>query len=343
MKLSKRITTLNGEGVTDDGWSVWYRARDMIAAGQDVTLLCIGDHDMPTPAPIIEATKAALDARQTKYAPVDGMLELREAIAARVQAQTGVQTGANNVFVANGGQGALFSALMAACDPGDEVTIVDPYYATYPATVHTASAKLNIYKTSPDAGFQPVYEGLKAATQNSRVLLINTPNNPTGAVYSRATMEAIAKVCTENDLWVLSDEVYDSQVHEGEHISPRQVEGLTDRTAVIGSLSKSHIMTGFRLGWVVAPEDFIAPLTDLANATTYGASGFIQQGALAALTKAGTAEIEARQTYTRRRNLALKVLAGSNAIKLSPPDGAMYVMLDIRATGLSGYDFAHAR
>ena len=341
MKLSDRVRYINGRDVEDDGWSVWYKARDMMAAGENVTLLCIGDHDTPTPDVVIEGTKAALDARATKYAPVNGIEDLRDAIAARVTARTGVATMREHIFVSNGGQGALFSAMMAATDPGDRVVIIDPYYATYPATVRSASADLIVHKARPRDNFQLDRDELVAATQGARALLVNTPNNPTGAIYNEASLDAIRAACIKNDLWLMSDEVYDTQVHDGTHVSPRQLDGMAERTLVVGSLSKSHIMTGFRLGWLIGPPEFIAFLTDLTNATTYGASGFIQLGAIEALKHGSAAEASTAAIYTRRRNLALRVLEGANAIRISPPDGAMYVMLDIRATGLSGHDFAH--
>lgn len=346
MQVSRRIKTLNGEatsddGVADDGWSVWYRANEMIAAGQDVTLLCIGDHDLPTPDVVIDATREALAKRQTRYAAVNGTAALRDAIASRVSARSGIPTSPENVFVSNGGQGALYSCLMAVTDPGDEVTIIDPYYATYVPTVHAASCKLNVISARPEDGFQPAPSAVMAATASSRALLMNTPNNPTGAVYSAACLEGIAAAAQAHDMWVISDEVYDTQVHQGTHISPRQVDGLTDRTLVVGSMSKSHVMTGFRVGWAVGPQEVIAPMTDLANALTYGVSSFVQAGALAGLQGGDAAEAEATAVYTRRRNLALSQLQGSNVLGISPPDGAMYVMLDVRRTGLSGYDFAH--
>ena len=341
MKLSRRIQTLNGENVTDDGWSVWYKARDMIAAGRDVTLLCIGDHDTPTPDLIIDATKEALDNKRTKYAPVNGVPPLLDVIAKRTQDRTGIPTTRENVFVSNGGQGALFAAFMAACDPGDTVVVIDPYYATYPATVHTASAKMKIVKARPGNGFQIDADELLEATKGAKALLINTPNNPTGAVYNQDTLGGIRRAAIENDLWVVSDEVYDTQIHEGAHISPRQMTDMAERALVVGSLSKSHIMTGFRLGWLIGPAPFIASLTDLTNATTYGAPSFIQDAAVEALSHGQSAETDTAALYTRRRNLSVETLQGANALRISPPEGAMYVMLDIRPTGMSGYDFAH--
>ena len=340
MKVSQRLLTINGAPGQDDGWSVHYDARRRKDAGEDITLLTVGDHDSETPDHVLTAMDAAVRGGDTRYAPVNGKLDLRAAIAARTQARTGVPTTADNVFVATGGQGALFAAMMGACEIGDTVTIIDPYYATYPATVRAAGANVTIHATNPDLGFQPQRDALIEATKGSRALLVNTPNNPTGAVYTNETVAAIRDACLRNDLWLISDEVYDTQTHGPAHVSPRQLPDMAARTLVVGSLSKSHVMTGFRIGWLVGPADFIAPLTDLTNGTTYGVAGFIQTAALEALSHGFQTESRTAALYTRRRNLAVVTLSGHNIVKLSPPDGAMYVMLDIRATGLSGLDFA---
>jgi len=339
MTPSKRILTLNGAATEDDGWGVYYQARDMVAAGQSVTMLSIGDHDTPTPQPIIDATKAALDARRTKYAPVQGTPDLRDAIAARVAARTNVPTTRDNIFVATGGQGALFAAMMATTEPGDTAVIIDPYYTTYPPTLRAAGTQVRILGADPDRGFQIDPDALMDATKGARTLLINTPNNPTGAVYTPDTCAAIAQACLAHDLWLISDEVYDTQTYARPHVSLRSLPDMAARTITVGSLSKSHVMTGFRIGWAVGPGSVIAPMTDLTNATTYGAPGFVQDAALAALS-CHAEEAETAALYARRRNLAITAFQGQNTIRLSPPDGAMYVMLDIRATGLSGHEFA---
>lgn len=342
MKLSHRIATLNGENVTDDGWSVLYKARELTEAGHELTMLCIGDHDSNTPGFIADAMFDSVRRGDTRYAPIDGKEVLRQAIAKRTEERTGVTTNADNVFVTNGGQGALFSAMIAATDPGQRVTIIDPFYTTYPPTVRSASCTPNIVKADPQTGFQISADALDKGCEGAAALLINTPNNPTGAIYDSQTLDAIRSACLKHDLWLLSDEVYDTQTHGKPHISPRALPDMAERTLVIGSLSKSHVMTGFRIGWLIGPTDLIEAIIGLTNATTYGVSGFIQDAATIALTKGDRAESETAALYTRRRNLAVSVLEGSNSIKVSPPDGAMYVMLDIRSTGLSGKDFAHS-
>ncbi len=341
MKLSSRITGLNGAPGADDGWAVYYRARQMMDAGEAVTMLCIGEHDVITAPFILDAMDASARAGNTGYAYIMGNVGLRDAIAARMTVKTGVATTRDNIIVTTGGQAALFASMCAALDPGDTGVIVDPYYATYPATVRGAGGVVRAVQARAEAGFQIDRDDLFAATEGARALLINTPHNPTGAVYSRATLEGIAEVCRARDLWLISDEVYDSQVHEADHLSPRSLPGMAERTLVVGSMSKSHVMTGFRIGWIAGPQAVVTAIRSLANATTYGVPGFIQDAAETALRDGAEEEARTAARYKTRRDKAVAALAGS-AVQVSPPEGAMYVMLDIRATGMTGDAFAMA-
>ncbi|WP_170424584.1 pyridoxal phosphate-dependent aminotransferase [Ruegeria arenilitoris] len=340
MKLSQRITQLTGGG--SDGWDVFYRARRMISEGHPVTELTIGEHDIRTDQTILEAMDLSARQGNTGYAVVPGNDLLRDTVAARVQARTGVPTSRNNVLITPGGQSALFAAHVAVCDPGDVGLYLDPYYATYPGTIRGAGATARAIQTSAADAFQPRAEDIDAAADGAVSLLINTPNNPTGVVYSLQTLEGIAEVCRKRDLWLISDEVYDTQVWDGEHISPRTLPEMADRTLVVGSMSKSHAMTGSRCGWVVGPEEVIAHLINLATHTTYGVPGFIQDAASFALNAGTDFEEEIAAPFRRRRALAVEILSAQNTIGLVPAQGAMYLMLDIRATGLSGEAFANA-
>jgi arginine:pyruvate transaminase len=338
MQLSHRITNITGGG--SDGWEVFYKARQMKESGQDILELTIGEHDRKTDAQILRAMYDSASAGNTGYAVVPGSNALRRAIAERVQARTGVPTGPDNVIVTPGGQAALFAAHMAVLDPGDTALFLDPYYATYPGTLRSVGAKAAAIRTHPENAFQPTAADLARAPKGAKSLLINSPNNPSGVVYSRDTMETICEFSRKNDLWLISDEVYDTQIWQGEHITPRAQPGMAERTLVVGSMSKSHAMTGSRVGWLVAPADVIPRLIDLSTCTTYGVPGFIQDAALFALQQGADLEEDVAATFRRRRLLAQDVLKGENALRLIPSNGAMYLMLDIRATGLSGQDFA---
>jgi arginine:pyruvate transaminase len=273
---------------------------------------------------------------------VPGTDMLRDTVAARLQMRSGIPTTRKNVLITPGGQAGLFAAHMAVCDPGDVGLYLDPYYATYPGTIRGAGAIARAVATTAEDAFQPRAESIEAAADGAVSLLINTPNNPTGVVYSRQTLENIADLCKRRDLWLISDEVYDTQVWQGAHLSPRALPGMADRTLVVGSMSKSHAMTGSRCGWIVGPEEVIDHLINLATHTTYGVPGFIQDAASFALNAGTVLEEEVAAPFRRRRALAMDLLAAQNTVGLVPAQGAMYVMLDVRATGLSGEGFANA-
>ena len=325
-----------------DGWELLTRARERERAGAPVINLTIGEHEDPTPPAIVEAMAGAARGGDTRYAPVAGSAALRAAIAARTASRTGAPCAPEEVVATAGGQMALHYALTACLDPGEAAVIVDPFYATYPGTLRAVEAEVRVVPALPDAGFQPDLSALDRACDGARALLINTPHNPTGAVYTPATVAAVAEIARRRGLWLISDEVYDGMVWRGRHLSPRGLTGMAERTVVIGSLSKSHAMTGFRLGWAAAPAGLAALIGDLALNVAYGLPGFVQQAGIFALTRAGAEEAALVESFRRRRDLAVEALAGAGAVRLAAPDGAMYVMLDVRATGLSGRDFAAA-
>ncbi len=338
MQLSSRITGLLGGG--SDGWGVFLRARQMIADGTPVTELTIGDNDIRTASPILQEMHRAALGGHTGYASVPGTTALRDTVAARVQSRTGVPTTRDNVVITPGGQAALFAAHAAVTNPGDTALFIDPYYATYPGTIRGVSAVPKAIPAHASDAFQPRAHEIASAAPDARSLLINSPNNPTGVVYSRATLDGIARVSKDHDIWLISDEVYDTQVWNGTHLSPRALPDLADRTLVVGSMSKSHAMTGSRCGWIVGPPDAIEHLTNLATHTTYGVPGFIQDAAEFALKQGPAFEAEIAAPFQRRRMLAQEIIAGQNAVSLVPADGAMYLMLDIRSTGMTGENFA---
>ena len=339
MQPSTRISTLNTEG--SDGWEVFYRARQRATAGEPIVELTIGEHDVSTDPSILAAMDASARGGHTGYALVPGTHALRQAVATRVTERTGVSTTPDNVMITPGGQSALFAAHMAACDPGDRALFITPYYATYPGTIRAAGAEPVAIAARSEDAFQPRPSDIDAQAANAKSLLINSPNNPTGGVYTHATLEGIAHLCQTHDLWLISDEVYDTQVWDGAHLSPRSLPGMAERTMVIGSMSKSHAMTGSRVGWIVAPEEIIAHLIGLATNTTYGVPGFVQDAALFALGAGPELEEKIAGPFRRRRDLALRILEQQNILRAQPPSGAMYLMLDVRATGLTCRDFAN--
>ncbi|SFI41752.1 pyridoxal phosphate-dependent aminotransferase [Albimonas pacifica] len=338
MQPSSRIRAILGGGAS--GWEVVHRARKMQRQGVRIIDLTVGQHEDPTPAPILEAMHASAMGGNTRYSDVAGSSELRAAIAERAAARTGAPAGPENVVVTAGGQAALLHAFMATLDAGDAAVMIDPYYVTYPGTIRATGGVPRITPARAEAGFQPDLDALEAACAGARVLLVNSPNNPAGAIYSDETLDGVAEICRRHDLWLISDEVYDGMAWDQPHRSPRALPGMAERTVVIGSLSKSHGMTGSRIGWTLAPEEISALIATYALNATYGIPGFIQDAGLWALREGEAIEADLAGTFHRRRDIAMRALAGRQAVRLSPPQGAMYVMVDVRATGLSGRDFA---
>ncbi|MFN3615954.1 MAG: pyridoxal phosphate-dependent aminotransferase, partial [Rubrimonas sp.] len=241
-----------------------------------------------------------------------------------------------------GGQAALFAAMQATLDPGDACVVIDPFYATFPLTVRAAAGRVVTVRADAATGFLPRPADVADAMDRSgaRVLLINSPNNPTGAVYPAALLAELLDICARRGAWMISDELYDSQVFEGVHISARALPGGRDRVVVIGSMSKSHAMTGFRVGWMIAPERLIRRAADMALAMTYGVAGFAQDAALFALRRGPAPEREIAARYRRRRDLALAALEGCDALAAHRPVGGMYLMIDVRRAAPDAEEFA---
>ena len=338
MKLSSRITQITPGGA--DGWELYRKARSMAASGLPVVQLTLGEPDIRTDPQILQALHAAAKAGHTGYPNIPGIPALRAKIASRIAERTGVPTTPDNIQITAGGQAGLFMAHHAACDEGDVALFIDPYYPTYPGTIRSIGAVPRAIQVHAEDGFQPRASAIKAATDGAKSLLINSPNNPTGVIYGRDTLESLAAVCQDHDMWLISDEVYDTQVWQGTHLSPRALPGMAERTLVIGSMSKSHAMTGSRLGWICGPQEAINHLTDLTTNTNYGIPGYIQDAALFALDLGSAFEAGIAAPFKRRRAITQTILAGQNLIQSARMDGAMYVMLDVRPTGLTGAEFA---
>ena len=339
-QLSERVISITG--LDGDGWEIFNLAREMKLNGKDIIELTIGEHDDTTHSLILEAMNKSARNGNTGYASVPGTKSLRQEVANRVQNRTGVYTTAKNIIITPGGQAGLFATHIALANQGDAGLIIDPFYATYPTTLRSAGLNLRIVKTIPEDNFIPSMDELTKNAKGAKTLLINSPNNPTGTVYDQATLLEISKVAIDNDLWVISDEVYDTQIWVGKHISIRSLPNMENRTTVIGSMSKSHAMTGSRLGWVVAPEYVVEKLSDLACNTNYGVPGFIQDAGLYALTQMPDIEKIVAEPFNRRRKIAQKIVKEYPEIKVHPSLGGMYLMIDIRATGLNGVEFSKA-
>ncbi len=327
-KPSSRITGIIPSG--KDGWEVHFAAMARKQAGEPVIMLSVGDHDFDTPSETVEACVTAVRGGFHHYTQLPGIPALRAAMAKVSARCTGVATEKDEVIATPGGQAALYAAVQATLDPGAHAVVVAPYYATYPGTFRAAGADFTVVETRAEAGFQPDAAAIEAAVRpNTRAILINTPNNPTGAVYNSKSLEGIADICRRHDLWLMSDEVYWT-LGGDEHVSPRALPGMAERTLVINSMSKSHGMTGWRIGWLTGPKELIRLAVDLNLVTTYGLTDFVSRAATQALENDFGVEAIAGR-YAARRTAFLREVAGLNHITVRGSEGGMYVMLDVRA------------
>ena len=336
--ISKRISGILGNDPS--GWEVHFTAKARREAGEDIVMLSIGDHDTPTPEPSVEACVEELRAGHHHYTDLQGIASLRQAMADVTTQSTGVATTLEQIIVAPGGQGALFAAVHAALDPGDHAIVVGPYYATYPGTFRVACASFDVVEALAEDDFQPKRAALEAAKRpETRAVLINSPNNPTGAVYSRETLEGIAGFCRDHDLWLISDEVYWTHTGGEQHLSPLALPGMEERTLVVNSVSKSHGMTGWRVGWMRGPKQVVDDLVNLNLVLTYGLGDFISHAVARALV-AGWGVEELTQRYDARRKALISAFDGIRGAQVRGSQGGIYVMLDVSDTFESGEDFA---
>ena len=338
MRFSSLVDRVHSPGVA--AWDIHNAAMTAQARGENVIVLSIGDPDFPTPEPIVRRTIAALEAGDTHYTHVPGRPALRQAIADLHARRASRAVGADNVVVMAGAQNGLFGASMCLFEPGDEVIVLEPMYVTYEATFEAAGAKI-VPVPLTRAGFRLDPAVVRSAvTPRTKAIAFATPSNPTGMVLSRSDLAEIAEIAVRHDLWVLADEVYEALVFEGQHVSMAALPGMAERTVTVGSLSKSHAMTGWRLGWIIGPPALIAHLERLMMAMFYGLPGFIQDGGLEAIRRYDEITAEARTVYRRRRDLLAEQLGAAPGVAVLSPDAGMFVLMDVRETGLSSLDFA---
>ena len=339
MRFSPFVERISGHGVA--AWDIHHAAFDAQRDGQDVIILSIGDPDFATPDFITDAAIRALRAGDTHYADIPGRPRLRQAIAERYRAKLGRAVTADNVIAVAGAQNALFVASLCLLQAGDEVVVLDPMYVTYEATLRASGATLVRATCDADSGFRLNAHALTSViTDRTRAIFLSNPNNPTGVVLDREELQIIADLAVAHDLWVVVDEVYESLCYEREHESLASLPGMEKRCVVIGSLSKSHAMTGWRMGWMVADAELIGHAENLALSMLYGLPGFVMEGALAAVLAHDQVTGEMRDVYRRRRDLVVARLSDCPGLAVLKPDAGMFVLVDVRGTGLGSLEFA---
>lgn len=336
MKFSALVERISGEGA--DAWVTHYAAREALDRGEDVVILSVGDPDLATPAPVVEQAVARLRAGDTHYTPSGGRTALREAIAGLHGRRTGQVVGPAEVCVLSGAQNALFAASLCLAGPGDEVIALDPMYTTYPATLEACGARLVRVRQRPEREFRfDAGEFAAAIGPRTRAVFVTTPNNPTGVTLTEADMTAIGELAERHDFWVVADEVY-AGIAPGGRV-PGLAASLGHRVVSISSLSKTHAMTGWRVGWMVAPQALIERVEALTMCMLYGLPGFVQEAAITAIGMADQAEADVRRYCAERAALMGSLLEDVPGTRLRRPDAGMFMLLDVRGTGLASGEF----
>jgi arginine:pyruvate transaminase len=323
-------------------WAIHARARAMKAAGEEVIELTIGEPDVPTPDAMLDAAAGAMRAGRTGYSNGRGEPAIVAALAARYSARRGRPIGRDQVMCLPGTQTTLYAVLRTLVEAGDEVLIGDPMYATYEGLIAQTGARMAPVPLRPEHGFRMQAADLAArVTPHSRVVFLNSPHNPTGAVLLPEDIRALAEVARAHDLWILSDEVYEEMIFPGvTFTSPLDFEDLAERVVVASSISKSHAAPGFRSGWCIGPAEFCERLLPLSETMLFGSQPFISDMTALAVSRPSPVAAGMVERFARRAALVADALDGVAGLRVHRPEAGMFALVDVRATGLSGEDFA---
>jgi len=309
------------------------KAKDMKAQGKDVIGFGAGEPDFNTPQNVVDACKKALDEGKTKYLPASGINELKDAVVKKFSRDNGLTYQREQVIISTGGKQCLFNAMVALLNPGDEVMIAKPYWVSYPDLVALAGGTCVIVDTHEEDDYKLTPENLEASlTDKSKVIIVNSPNNPTGTIYSREELELIADFCKKHDLFILSDEIYEPLIYgEEKHYSIASLsEDAYKRTLVINALSKAYAMTGWRLGYAAGPKDLVKIMGNIQSHTTSNSTSFVQYAAVEALNGDQSFIPKMNKEFKSRRDYMIERADKIKGLDYIYPKGAFYLMLDIR-------------
>jgi len=339
MRYSKLTSRIAGQGVA--AWDVHSRATTAQAKGEDVVVMSLGETDFDTPQAVNDETIKAIRGGDTKYTPIQGQQRFRRAVAEWARTCHGIPVNSDGVAITSGCQNALYATAQVLLEEGDEVLVLEPMFVTYEATLKATGAIMKPIPCPASNWFHPDLTALRAAlSPRTRAIFLATPVNPSGAVLNQEELQEIAEIAQEHDLWVVSDEVYAGLVFEGRHISIASFEGMAARTVTLGSLSKSHAMTGWRAGWAMGPEAFIAHMFNLTMCMNFGLPGFIQQGAALALESELAFTSGLSEKLRSRRDTLFAALSQVPNLTCWRPEGGMFMLLGIENTGLTSEEFS---
>ena len=333
-RISARIAAISESATL----KVDAKAKAMKADGKNVISYAAGEPDFQTPEHIVEAAVAAAkDPKNHRYTPAAGLPELKDAIVAKTKVDSGTAVASNQVVVTNGGKQAVYQACAAILDPGDEVLVPAPYWTTYPESIALAGGKQISVFAGSDQDYKVTVEQLdKAKTSKTKALMFVSPSNPTGAVYSKDETEEIARWALDNNIWIIADEIYQNLTYDGvfAHSPTELVPEVANQTIMVNGVAKTYAMTGWRLGWMIAPDDVAKAAANLQSHLSSNVANISQRAAIAALTGPQEPALEMLRAFDRRRKLILGELAKIPGINTPEPKGAFYVYPDVR--GLLG-------
>jgi len=338
MDLAQRATILTPSLTL----SIDSKAKAMKAEGIDVCGFGAGEPDFDTPEHIKAAAIAALEGGFTKYTPSSGTPELRQAIADKFAADNKLTYKPSQIVVSNGAKHSCYNAILATCQPGDEVIIPAPYWLSYPEMVRLAGADPVFVQTKEENGWKMTAEEFQdAMTPRTKMVILNSPGNPTGSVYTRQELEAIVEVAVDEEILILSDEIYEKLTYDDvEHVSVASIPGAMDLTITINGFSKAYAMTGWRLGYLAAPEAIAKAIDAIQSHSTSNPCSFAQKGALAALKGDQQMVSDMRDEFDMRRDYMVKRISAIPRVSVVKPQGAFYVLVNIGQLGLNSTNFA---
>jgi aspartate aminotransferase len=341
--LAMEISTRASQLTPSLTLSIDSKAKAMKSEGIDICGFGAGEPDFDTPEHIKAAAIAALEGGFTKYTPSSGLPELRQAISEKFAADNGLEYRPSQVIVSNGAKHSCYNAILATCEPGDEVIIPSPYWVSYPDMVRLAGAEPVIVQTNERKGWKMTAEEFEnAMTPRTKMVIMNSPGNPSGSVYSREELEAIVEVAAEEDIYILSDEIYEKLVYDDvKHVSIASLSKQAyDLTITVNGFSKSYAMTGWRLGYMGAPEAIAKAVDSIQSHSTSNPCSFAQKGAVAALKGDQQPLSDMHDEFDMRRNYMFDRISKIANITAVKPQGAFYVLVNISQLGLSSQNFS---
>ncbi|MDP3970538.1 MAG: pyridoxal phosphate-dependent aminotransferase [bacterium] len=338
MQLADRISRLG----TEEAFAVLARAKQAEREGRDMIHMEIGDTDFNTPKAIVDGAVEALQSNKTKYLPSAGLMELREGLAKKLSKSRGVDVLPEEVVITPGGKPMIFYTILSTINEGDEVIYPNPGFPTYESVINFTGGKAVALEMKGESGFNfDVEELKKIANEKTKLIIINSPQNPTGGILTRESLEAIAEIAKKYDAWVFADEVYSEMVFDGEFESILSIPGMRERTIVLDAYTKTYSMSGWRVGYGMCPnKEFASVITNLINNSVSCAPNFTQWGALAAIDNPEVdAEVAAmREEFKKRRDVLFAGLENLEGVACHLPAGAIYLFPDITGTGRSSND-----